>query len=372
MGFGMLALVGSVVAAEPEPLWTVELGEMGPPWTRIEWIGFSPNGREVIVRTVKDVQSRRAADFLKAETTFRVWDARAGWERYRSNPVTADETFHQFPHCAVIPGGGLLVAGDRLDHQDLKDGKAIGVWSVRGHVVSGVWVTADGKRFIAVENDRERAREGLTDRQQLVSGSLPHVAGRDVASAPLRPEKDRDIHLLAVSPDGTRLAAVESPPEKWMGNPALVLRGIEVGPAIQLKLISQADLGDGPPVRSIAFSPDGRILAVGLDDGMVSLWDVPGPGAGWTRRAVVPSGNGRRAYSLAFRPDGKVLAVGTWEKSAPDLWLVDVATGEIVRRHRIGPQPNAVAFSPDGKTLATGTFTGRLQLWDADKLLKGE
>src|SRR5262245_56574107 len=59
-------------------------------------------------------------------------------------------------------------------------------------------------------------------------------------------------------------------------------------------------------VTSLAFSPDGRTLAVGHARGSLMLWD---PATGEERQAL--HGHPDTVWSLAFRPDGKVLASGS-------------------------------------------------------------
>ena len=63
-------------------------------------------------------------------------------------------------------------------------------------------------------------------------------------------------------------------------------------------------LAEGSAVESVAFSPDGRTLAVGDVGGHVGLWDTA------TGQRTATLAEGSPVYSVAFSPDGQTLAVG--------------------------------------------------------------
>jgi WD40 repeat protein len=112
-------------------------------------------------------------------------------------------------------------------------------------------------------------------------------------------------------------------------------------------------------VRGIAFSPDGKLLAVGTGDpkeaGTVSLWDVAARKRLWSHpeEAGVPA--------VAFSPDGKTLAIAGYGKVAR---LLDVDTGKVRATLEHPNEVRAVAFSPDGRRLATACWDKLVRVWD--------
>lgn len=109
-------------------------------------------------------------------------------------------------------------------------------------------------------------------------------------------------------------------------------------------------------VESIAFSPDGKILASTSQDHTIQLWDITGS------RQQTLKVHHTEVISITFSPDGKILASGT---STGDVWLWDIATGNHLQSLKgQGSQVTSIAFSPDGRMLASPLNRGKIQLWD--------
>jgi DNA-binding beta-propeller fold protein YncE/mono/diheme cytochrome c family protein len=114
-------------------------------------------------------------------------------------------------------------------------------------------------------------------------------------------------------------------------------------------------------VRSVAFSPDGEWLAAGgglcQQWGEIQLWNLQSGRLGSTMR-----GHNDCIYSVAFSPDGKLLASGSYDKLIK-LW--DPASGKVVRTLKDHIDAVfAVAFSPDGKWLASGSQDNSVKIWN--------
>ena len=160
------------------------------------------------------------------------------------------------------------------------------------------------------------------------------------------------VYSVAFSPDGNMLAS---------GGDNGIFKLWDVATGASTATLS----GHTGHVRSVAFSPDGGIVASVSRDQTVRLWDVA-TGSN-TRTLWGHTGN---VNTVAFSPDGNMLASGASDHTIR-LW--DVATGAtITTLSRHTDHVHSVAFSPDGNMLASGAKDGYINLWDVSDITPGE
>ncbi|HLO85733.1 MAG TPA: NB-ARC domain-containing protein [Nostocaceae cyanobacterium] len=114
------------------------------------------------------------------------------------------------------------------------------------------------------------------------------------------------------------------------------------------------NLGSG---LSVAFSPDGRLLAMGDTKGEIHLWQVPE-----MKLLMSNQGHDNVVFSVVFSPDSRSLASGSVDGTVK-LW--NCSTGQCLNVFQ-GHTSNvwSVVFSPDGRTLASCSADSTVRCWD--------
>jgi WD40 repeat protein len=108
----------------------------------------------------------------------------------------------------------------------------------------------------------------------------------------------------------------------------------------------------------LAFAPDGRTLATGQQyGGEVQVWDLASG-----RVAAALQQRLKFINHLAYSPDGRLLAVALGWSAA--LWDVARREETVSLRGKHTGTVWSVAFTPDGQTLMTGSGDGTVKLWD--------
>jgi len=119
--------------------------------------------------------------------------------------------------------------------------------------------------------------------------------------------------------------------------------------------------------RSVAFSPDGRMLLAVGDGNNVCLWN---PLTGELRRKLTGFDGAGRAHiqvnSGVFSPDGKRILVGGGSSDQGEVKLMDVESGLLIWSHTLPDDPvMGVAFAPDGATVAIAQIPIKKK-WDVE------
>lgn len=297
----------------------------------------------------------------------------------------------------VSPDGRRLVSGD--DSGDVF-----------------VWEVATGKVV-----RRLRAHMGIVDlafspdsRLLAVAAYKPLVVwevetGRQVLSLSGDPARDPYFSNLAFSPDGKQLAAIAHAydPRTKQWTITVVVWDMTSGALVhELPALQVIPKGGGVDNVPVAFSPDGKLLAAGSDDGL-KLWDTStwkdvrtlatpmpssgasatfsadgrwlatsAPGGGvalwqtstWQIARVIPSGFAHGIAGFALSPDGRWLAATEAEDDEKTIFW-DAASGQIggamkhTNTHMI-PLFKRFGFSPDSKLAALPSYAGDIRLVD--------
>jgi WD40 repeat protein len=157
------------------------------------------------------------------------------------------------------------------------------------------------------------------------------------------------VSSLAFSPNGKMVAAG--------GSDFVILADLASGKEIgRIKPDTpNTNFGRG---RVFVFTPDSKTVIADMGGGKVHIWDVSTA----KTRFTIEAGS---AESAALTPDGKTLALGLEGYDVVRLW--DLETGKELFTELVGHEHaiDRLAFSPDGKTLASGGSWNQTRFWNA-------
>jgi WD40 repeat protein len=155
------------------------------------------------------------------------------------------------------------------------------------------------------------------------------------------------VRSIAFSPNGTMLAAGGGPPQR---------RGeIKIWDTRSHQLLKTLQ-GDKDCIYSVAWSLDGKLIASGSYDKMVKLWDVASGKEVQNLQDHIDA-----VFAVAFSPDGKRLASASQDRTVK-IW--DVASGR--RLYTLGDASDgltSIEYSPSGDRIAAGGYDKTIYVW---------
>ena len=172
-------------------------------------------------------------------------------------------------------------------------------------------------------------------------GQLPSIE----PAVPVQPQ----IFSVAYHPEGRLIAAGRH-------------GGVALTDAVSGQTVAFLD-GLADIARAVAFSPDGRLLAAGggyaQQVGVVKVWQTSE-----RRESITIQGHADTIQALAFSPSGKMLATASYDQ---DIKLWDVASGRELRTLQDHIDAvYALAFTPDGSRLLSGSGDRSVKVWNPE------
>jgi WD40 repeat protein/uncharacterized caspase-like protein len=303
--------------------------------------------------------------------TVRLWELASGQELRTLEVEVGENSPKVFPIVSAVafsPDGRTLLSGTQYMWREQKEkdngGTTISEYSIgvidAWDVISGVKVREfkTGSRIVVALSFSPDGRTFacLSGLGGLFYSHDNSITLWDVVDGrrPLTFADATDVQSIAFSPDGALLAGGCIGPERDVKNNAIKLWEVATGKQVR-RIKSTASV-----VNSVAFSHDGKLLAGGSSSDGLNLWNVTTGQQLGVLKDYVGGVN-----SVAFSPDGKFL-YGSCDDYALRQW--DVASGRVAGQFAGNSYwVNAVALSPDGRIIASGGTDRTIKLWDASK-----
>ena len=321
---------------------------------------FSPNGQTLAVRVGNAIQLWNVSDkkltaTLEGHTALigdlafspdgltlasiaafdetRLWQLPDGDALWAVGTPATPNTYGQLP-LAFSPDGQTLWAGNasgQILARRTSDGQLLDSWEVGPEPISAIALSPDGQTLVSGGEDSVLRLWQTSDGTLLKFRAALRVGYFSAFAPDLRTVVNGDPGGFSAQSvaDGATLAT-HSPPNEdtsW---------------------------------EVVAFSPDGRFLAVGaVGSGSVRLWQT----TDWTATTAIGS-HAEGTGSIAFSPDGATLATGSTDYDNGLIVLTRVADNS--RLHVLEGHDNSIndmTFSPDGQTLISASYDDTVKMW---------
>jgi WD40 repeat protein len=192
--------------------------------------------------------------------------------------------------------------------------------------VNSVAWSPDGRQIATADSD------GMVRISQVQGGDVLHSLKADSGA----------VRSISWSRDGAQLAT---------GGDDQVVKLWNAGSGTLVRLITERS----GPIKALALSPDGKWLAACSD--VLNIWSLPS----LQKMKNGSLGEGKGSISLAWSRDGKRLAIGDIYRTT---YIVDIDSGKLLHRLAGDDWVRSIAWSPDGTRLVTDNFF-KATIWDA-------
>jgi WD40 repeat protein len=209
-----------------------------------------------------------------------------------------------------------------------------------GGGIGSAALSPDGQTILVGNND---GRVRLWSR----SGRLQRILTDTKPLVDTKNSSDHTVSSVAFSPNGELMAATyrNGRGYVWRRNGQVVAN---------FELASSDDRAKR--LNSITFSPDGKWLATGGHDNLIRIWNLQG------QQVRTLAGHSSAVTDVTFSPDGRFLA-SAGDDSTVRIWT---ANGAPIRVLGHGDAVNSVRFSPDGLFVAAASWDGAVTLWSRE------